>query len=71
MPAANRIAKTAAISTRAPARAKRRPAGKEDARFEAWLASFDARQADLEARLDDLLRSVGVDPAGAAGRMPA
>ena len=70
MPAARRIAKTAAVSTCAPARAKRRPADM-DLRFAAGLASFDARQADLEARLDDLLRSVGVDPAGASGRMPA
>ena len=33
------------------------------ARFEAWLRDFDARQADLTARLDAILYSLGVDPA--------
>jgi hypothetical protein len=32
------------------------------ARFEAWLSDFDARMADLTARQDALLRSLGVEP---------
>ena len=35
----------------------------DEARFEAWLQNFDARQADLTARLDAILHSLGVDPA--------
>ena len=41
------------------------------ARFEAWLRDFDARHANLTIRLDALLRSLGVDPAGASERQPA
>jgi len=35
----------------------------DEARFEAWLRDFDTRQADLTARLDAILHSLGVDPA--------
>jgi len=35
----------------------------DEARFEAWLKDFDTRQADLTARLDAILHSLGVDPA--------
>jgi hypothetical protein len=35
----------------------------DEARFEAWLQDFDACQADLTARLDAVLQSLGVDPA--------
>jgi hypothetical protein len=31
-------------------------------RFEAWLTDFDAREADLRARLDSLLQTLGVKP---------
>jgi hypothetical protein len=34
----------------------------DKARFEAWLHDFDARQADLTARLDAFLHSLGVEP---------
>jgi hypothetical protein len=45
---------------RAPQPAKK---PSDEARFEAWLRDFDARQADLTARLDAILHSLGVDPA--------
>jgi hypothetical protein len=41
------------------------------ARFEAWLSDFDARQANLAARLDAFLHSLGVEPRGASAREPA
>jgi hypothetical protein len=31
-------------------------------RFEAWLIAFDAKEADLRARLDSLLHTLGVEP---------
>jgi hypothetical protein len=34
----------------------------DNARFEAWLKDFDARQAQLSARLDAVLYSLGVTP---------
>jgi hypothetical protein len=34
----------------------------DTARFEAWLHDFDARQADLTARLDAFLHSLGIEP---------
>ncbi|MEA2732367.1 MAG: hypothetical protein QOF70_6842 [Acetobacteraceae bacterium] len=34
----------------------------DKARFEAWLHDFDARQADLTARLDAFLHSLGIEP---------
>jgi hypothetical protein len=37
----------------------------DSARFEAWLKDFDARQAQLSAKLDAVLHSLGVDPARA------
>jgi hypothetical protein len=49
-------------AARAPARTKEQS---EEARFEQWLRDFDARQADLSARLDAVLHSLGVDPARA------
>jgi hypothetical protein len=38
----------------------------EKVRLAAWLNDFDAKQADLAAKLDALLRSLGVDPARAS-----
>ncbi len=35
----------------------------DEARFQAWLNDFDARHAEVAARLDALLRTLGVDPA--------
>jgi hypothetical protein len=50
--------------TTTPGRAPRQTKKPSDeARFEAWLQDFDARQADLTARLDAILHSLGVDPA--------
>jgi hypothetical protein len=52
--------KRATVTDRMP----RHPSkAKDEARFEAWLKDFDARQADLTARLDAILHSLGVDPA--------
>jgi hypothetical protein len=51
------------MATRRTAPRERAPTRDEDeARFEAWLKDFDTRQADLTARLDAILHSLGVDP---------
>jgi hypothetical protein len=34
----------------------------DQAKFDAWLRDFDARHARVAARLDEVLRSLGVDP---------
>lgn len=34
----------------------------EQARFDAWLSDFDARLADLRARQEEFLRSLGIEP---------
>jgi hypothetical protein len=34
----------------------------DEVRFEAWLRDFDSRHADLKAKIDALLYSLGVDP---------
>ena len=60
--------KRATTIDRAPRQAKKTG---EEARFEAWLDDFDARQADLAARLDALLHSLGIDPARASERETA
>ena len=56
--------RTPDMATRRTAPRERAPKRDEDeARFEAWLKDFDTRQADLTARLDAILHSLGVDPA--------
>ena len=56
--------RTPDMATRRTATKERAPKRDEDeARFEAWLKDFDTRQADLTARLDAILHSLGVDPA--------
>lgn len=56
--------RTPDMATRTTAPRERAPKRDEDeARFEAWLKDFDTRQADLTARLDAILHSLGVDPA--------
>jgi hypothetical protein len=52
------------MATRRTTPRERAPEREEDeACFEAWLRDFDVRQADLTARLDGILHSLGVDPA--------
>jgi hypothetical protein len=43
----------------------------EEARFAAWLADFDARHAEVAARLDAVLYSLGVEPLRSVKRDPA
>lgn len=42
--------------------ARSKPEESEEAKFAAWLKDFDARHAEMAARLDALLHSFGIDP---------
>ncbi len=42
--------------------ARPNPEESEEAKFAAWLKDFDARYAEMAARLDALLYSFGIDP---------
>jgi hypothetical protein len=61
------IPRTTAMATKRPTTPDKAPRQakkpSDEARFEEWLRDFDARQADLTARLDAILHSLGVDPA--------
>jgi hypothetical protein len=71
MPVTQRVAKKARPSARKTVSAKGTAARSEEARFEAWLKDFDARQAALTIKLDALLLSLGVEPENTTERQSA
>jgi hypothetical protein len=52
--------RTSPMATKRASTKARQPT--EADRFEAWLIAFDAKEADLRARLDSLLHTLGVEP---------
>jgi hypothetical protein len=60
-----------AVKTRAQSNERPPKADADAARFKAWLSDFDARHAELAARLDALLHSLGVNPARVTERETA
>jgi len=68
MPATQRAAKKASAASRKTSGARGATVRSEEARFEAWLKDFDARQARLASKLDALLLSLGIEPESPSGR---
>jgi hypothetical protein len=58
--------KQAATKEKAPVKRATRSPISDERRLEQWFVQFDAKLADLSARQDALLRSLGVEPVRSA-----